>query len=101
MQLTDYLDWKCLEVREFAVIVGERLGLGTPESIRADETKLNAITVKVWRHANAKRRPGPEDIEIYAELTEGAVTAQDWVTLALRPKQPPPDEATAKVAATG
>jgi hypothetical protein len=57
----------------------------------------------VWRHFHGKRQPGPREITVYDEYTKGAVTAQDWVELALRPKDQPPDDddATEPAAAAG
>lgn len=94
MQLLDYLELKTQSVTDFAAEVHARLG-GRPK----DEDGLRAAITRVWRHAHGKRRPGPEDITIYDELTKGAVTAQDWVDLALKPRDPP--DAAAPAAATG
>jgi hypothetical protein len=96
MQLRDYLELKGQTVTEFASEVHARLG-HDPD----DELRMNATVTRVWRHVNGKRSPKPTDIVLYEELTKGAVTVSDWLTLALDQRPPPPDDAAEPVAATG
>lgn len=78
--------------------------------------------VTVSRHFSGLRHPAPNMVMRYEEYTEGAVKAEDWVSLwnepsaiAAREKEeaarlareersaafPPPDDAASPVAATG
>lgn len=50
----------------------------------------------VSKHERGKCFPRPEFIERYAELSEGAVTAEDWMRLR---QNPPPPMRLRKVAA--
>jgi predicted DNA-binding transcriptional regulator AlpA len=50
----------------------------------SDDLGMNLATV--WRHFHGKRTPSPEDITRYDAYTKSAVTAADWVELAVRLK---------------
>ena len=95
MQLLDYLALKSQTITEFASEVEERLGHAT------DPDSISAAVTRIWRHAHGKRHPGPEDQALYEELTKGAVTPRDWIELALKLRDQPPDDAAETVAATG
>jgi hypothetical protein len=96
MQLLDYLQLKGQTLNGFAAEVRARLG----EQF-GDERSLEAARSRVWRHAHGKRTPKPIEIALYDELTKGAVTAADWIELALRAKALPAQDATEPAAATG
>lgn len=81
MQFLDYLDLKQQNITEFLAESGWADGLTSDQ--------IEVLRVKVWRHAHAKRRPSPEDIDRYDEATKGAVRLEDWHELALRSRDPP------------
>lgn len=76
MQLLDYLADTGKTITDFASESGWFDDL--------DEQGRNTLITRIWRHANGKRRPSPEDIDRYEVATKKAVTATDWQELARR-----------------